>query len=139
MAYVARVYAFGAKKYSDHNWRKGYAWSLSFDALMRHVTEAQQGEWLDMESGEPHLAHAVFHCLTLITFMLLGLGTDDRPPKCRTDLLSIKIGDDIAFGNRVYSIIDVDARGWIRVPDEPGCSNHWLNPNSGVVRRVVGP
>jgi hypothetical protein len=26
-----------------------------------------------------HLAHAVFHCLTLITYGQFGLGTDDRP------------------------------------------------------------
>ena len=80
LGYVARVYAFGAKKYSDHNWRKGYAWSLSFDALFRHASAPMCGEWFDEESGLPHLAHAVFHCLTLMVFYMFALGTDDRPP-----------------------------------------------------------
>lgn len=75
---VARVYSFGAKKYADHNWYKGYAWGLSLAALVRHVVRWAQGEQKDPESGLHHLAHAVFHCLTLITYEQDGLGTDDR-------------------------------------------------------------
>lgn len=76
---IARVYHYGAQKYSDHNWRKGYKWSLSVGALLRHVSRRMQGERLDPESGLAHLAHAGFHVLTLLTFDALRLGTNDLP------------------------------------------------------------
>lgn len=66
---IAEVYAFGASKYADHNWRKGYEWSKSYAALMRHVTAFWDGETHDEESGLPHIAHAGFHVLTLLTWL----------------------------------------------------------------------
>ena len=75
---VARVYGFGANKYAIHNWAKGYDWGLSIAALERHISAFKQGENIDQESGLPHLAHAVFHCLTLIMFSKYSLGTDSR-------------------------------------------------------------
>jgi len=75
---VARVYGMGAGKYEDDNWLKGYSWRLSAGALMRHVARFMLGEDRDPESGLLHLAHAAWHCLTLITFTLRGKGTDDR-------------------------------------------------------------
>ena len=69
---VARVYAFGANKYKDNNWRYNYPWSLSLGALLRHVNATKKGEWLDSESGEPHLAHAVFHCLAMLEWAATG-------------------------------------------------------------------
>jgi len=68
LAEVARVYGFGASKYEDNNWRKGYAWSLSLDALGRHIEAFRMGQSQDPESGLHHLAHAVFHLMTLMTF-----------------------------------------------------------------------
>lgn len=66
---IARVFAFGATKYADHNWRLGYEWTKSFDALLRHVQSANDGETYDPESGLPHLAHAGFHILVLLTWL----------------------------------------------------------------------
>lgn len=66
---IARVYAFGAEKYADHNWRKGYEWGKSYSALMRHMTAFWEGETNDPESGLPHIAHAGFHVLTLLTWL----------------------------------------------------------------------
>lgn len=66
---IAEVYAFGAEKYADHNWRKGYEWGKSYAALMRHMTAFWEGETNDPESGLPHVAHAGFHVLTLLTWM----------------------------------------------------------------------
>lgn len=65
---VAEVYAFGAEKYEAHNWRKGYAWSLSFGAMQRHLAAFWEGEERDPESGLSHLAHAAFHVLGLLHF-----------------------------------------------------------------------
>lgn len=75
---LARVYAFGAEKYSAHNYLRGYAWSLSLGALQRHVSQWAQGRDRDEETGLHHLAHAAWHCLALLMFDRHDLGTDDR-------------------------------------------------------------
>lgn len=77
-AEFGRVYAKGAEKYDRDNWTKGYAWSLSYDAMRRHLRLWWGGEELDDETGLSHLAHAAWHCATLFTFLDEGLGTDDR-------------------------------------------------------------
>lgn len=69
LAAIARVFGFGAQKYQDHNWRRGYEWDKSIDALQRHIDAFVDGETLDEESGEPHLAHAGFHILVLLTWL----------------------------------------------------------------------
>lgn len=44
---LAEHYGRGAKKYADHNWRAGYKWSLSADALQRHFQAWLGGEDYD--------------------------------------------------------------------------------------------
>lgn len=78
LEYVAMVYGKGSQKYEERNWEKGYKWGYSFRALLKHAFAAWRGEWLDPESGLPHLAHCVWHGLTLMTFHEYKLGTDDR-------------------------------------------------------------
>lgn len=75
---LARVAAFGGKKYSRMNYLKGYDWSLSFDAMQRHLLAFWEGEDVDPESGLPHTAHAAWHCLALTSYLTRDLGTDDR-------------------------------------------------------------
>jgi hypothetical protein len=75
---VAQVYGFGAAKYADRNWEKGYKWSLSYSALQRHLHAFWRGESTDPESGRPHLAHAVFHCLALMEWERTHPEMDDR-------------------------------------------------------------
>lgn len=65
---ITEVYHFGASKYASHNWRKGYEWSKSYDALQRHITAWWDREETDPESGLSHLAHAGFHIFALIVF-----------------------------------------------------------------------
>lgn len=69
---VTRVFGYGVQKYGDTpddaNWRKGYEWSKNFDALNRHIWAFWGGEYFDSESKMPHLAHAVWHLLVLMTF-----------------------------------------------------------------------
>ena len=79
LAELGRVYAFGETKYDDYNFRKGYAWSLSYDALRRHLGAFWNREDRDGESGLHHMAHAVWHCITLLFFSLTKRGKDDRP------------------------------------------------------------
>lgn len=75
---LGRVYGFGAEKYDDHNYLKGYDWSLSMDAGMRHFSQFVNGEDHDSESGLHHLAHAAWHCFALMMFQRHDLGTDTR-------------------------------------------------------------
>lgn len=84
VATIACAYHYGASKYEDpdvgpHNWRRGYKWSLSYAALMRHLTAWWDGEDTDPESGLSHLAHAGWHVLTLIWYTIHQPGMDDRP------------------------------------------------------------
>ncbi len=75
---IAKVLTFGAKKYDDNNWRKGFDYSRLIGASLRHIAAFQQNENTDPESGESHLAHAACCLLFLITHEKLKLGKDDR-------------------------------------------------------------
>jgi hypothetical protein len=55
---VGQVLGFGAKKYCDHNWRKGLAVTRCLGAALRHIFAFLGGEDLDPESKQPHLLHA---------------------------------------------------------------------------------
>jgi hypothetical protein len=77
---VARVAGFGAQKYARYNYAKGFKWSLSYDAMQRHLHEFWNGQDRDDESSLYHLAHAGWHCLCLLTFVMRKRGTDDRFP-----------------------------------------------------------
>lgn len=78
LASVARLYGEGAKKYAEHNWRRGYEWSKSYAALQRHASEFWKGVDIDPETGEPHMAAVIFHALALITFTEEHPNFDDR-------------------------------------------------------------
>lgn len=75
---LTRVYNFGCRKYADHNWRNGYPWSWSVAAFGRHISLRQQGQRHDKESGMRHIAHALWHVVTLLAFTKLNIGKDDR-------------------------------------------------------------
>lgn len=78
MLELARVYGFGEGKYDRFNYLKGYPWSLSIDALYRHLLAFQGGEDNDQESNLNHMAHVAWHALALVAFSKRKLGTDDR-------------------------------------------------------------
>lgn len=78
---VAELYGVGSKKYSPRNWEQGYKMSLSFGALMRHVTQFWNGEDHDSETKVSHLASVVFHALALMRFGKMDPALDDRPGK----------------------------------------------------------
>ncbi len=81
---LAEHYGRGAAKYEDNQWRKGYDWSLSYGALMRHVTTFWGGEDIDEETGSPHMAAVAWHAFTLLTFAVEHPDLDDRPHKAPT-------------------------------------------------------
>ena len=70
---AVKAMMYGAKKYNERpenpNWIKvddGY--NRYFNALMRHITAQRRGEYLDQESGLPHMSHAIFNILALSHF-----------------------------------------------------------------------
>jgi hypothetical protein len=75
---IAEVLTFGAKKYEDHNWRKGFDWSRLYGAAMRHLSAHMNGEDKDPETKLSHLAHAGCCLMFLIEHEKRGLGKDDR-------------------------------------------------------------
>lgn len=54
---LAKVLTFGAKKYAAHNWRGGLSYSRLLAALLRHTFAILRGEFIDPESGLPHVDH----------------------------------------------------------------------------------
>jgi hypothetical protein len=78
---VAKVGEFGARKYDDDNWRKGYNWSVPYSSAMRHLTSWWDGEDSDDESGLNHLYHAAFNLAILIEFLETHKDKDNRPAK----------------------------------------------------------
>jgi len=72
-------------KYTERNWERGFNWSLSYSALMRHLLAFQRGEFLDPESGAPHIIAAAWHCAALYTFSTIAsyeAFNDLRAPSC---------------------------------------------------------
>ena len=67
---IVRVLMHGAKHYGDENWRlvregpNGRTRYLA--ACIRHVMKHARGEYLDPDSGEPHIAHAAASILFLL-------------------------------------------------------------------------
>lgn len=75
---LAILYGNGAAKYEAHNFRKGYEWSKSYNAMLRHMTAFWGGEDMDEEMGVPHIICAIWHGMALFTFMQEHPEYDDR-------------------------------------------------------------
>lgn len=75
---IAKALAFGASKYTDHNWRKGFIWSRVSAALLRHMYAWLKKEDSDPESGLSHLSHVGACVMFLLTYEVTKTGTDDR-------------------------------------------------------------
>lgn len=103
LAKIARHFGEGAKKYDDHNWRRGYEWSKSFAALQRHLTAFWEGEDIDEETGSPHLAAAGFHILVLLEYMDTHPDFDDRYKKPETNPLGEVFTDELPEVDGFYA------------------------------------
>jgi hypothetical protein len=79
-AALAWVMGLGAKKYGAYNWReKRVSVSVYKAAAERHLDACWAGEWLDPESGQPHVAHAMACCAILLDAAANKSLNDDRP------------------------------------------------------------
>jgi hypothetical protein len=78
---LAEHFGRGARKYADRNWEKGYDWSLSFAAMMRHAWAFWSGEDIDPETGSPHIIAVAWHAFALAEFMRRHPELDNRPKR----------------------------------------------------------
>lgn len=60
---LAATCAEGARKYGDHNWRKGIPASVMLNHAIRHIYMYMAGD-----DSEDHLAHAAWNILGVIHF-----------------------------------------------------------------------
>lgn len=85
---LSRLYEYGSSRYAPYNFRRGYDFSLSFDALQRHAWLWWNGEDVDPESGLSHMASVAWHALTLLMMVqsedMVG-EFDDRPNGPKAD------------------------------------------------------
>lgn len=88
---LAEHFGKGSEKYSSRNWERGYAWSLSFAALSRHLYLWWGGEEYDSHkpecapdctthTGSHHLTAVTWHSMALREFTLKYPQGDDRAP-----------------------------------------------------------
>lgn len=58
---VVKIMMYGAytKGYEKDNWKKCTDINRYYNALRRHTEAWKAGEYYDVESGQPHLAHAL--------------------------------------------------------------------------------
>ena len=76
---VAAVQAYGFKKYGDfHNYKKGMEISRQLSCAIRHISDYMDGNDLDPESGESHLAHAATRLLFALENIEDGTVIDNR-------------------------------------------------------------
>lgn len=75
---TAKVLTFGARKYDEHNWRRGFKWSRLIAAAMRHLFAFIRGEDKDPETGLSNLDHLACCVMFLQEHEATGLGVDDR-------------------------------------------------------------
>jgi hypothetical protein len=77
---VGRVMAHGAAKYGLMNWRdQEISISTYYNAALRHLFAMWDGEWVDPESGCPHVAHVMAGMALMLDAKALGKLNDDRP------------------------------------------------------------
>lgn len=89
MAYEAMAMKHGAHKYGAWNFRQTKVEQMTYiGAALRHLSQYQDGESIDEESGVPHLGLAKA-CLGILIDSIENDGSiDNRPPKGRmTELL----------------------------------------------------
>jgi hypothetical protein len=82
LVYAALAFRDGAGKYGAFNWRKTkIVGTIYYAAALRHMLAWWDGEELAVDSGVPHLAHALACLAIIIDAYEGGFLDDDRPPK----------------------------------------------------------
>lgn len=72
---VAEAYALGARKYSDHNWLKGFPSGDVLNHCIKHIEQ-----WRSGDRSEDHLGHAAWNLFALMHFEETRPELIDTPP-----------------------------------------------------------
>ena len=78
---VAEIFAFGAEKYGENNWRDdggSTGYGRTYSSIQRHLNAFWMGEDQDSESGKSHLTHAITQLIILRVHQLEHPEMDDR-------------------------------------------------------------
>ena len=72
------VFMYGAAKYAKNNWKKFKSTEqAAFDEFLqcakRHIMNYEEGQWLDAESQQVHLAHAVWNLNRIMDLYYYGM------------------------------------------------------------------
>lgn len=78
---MVEVLAFGAKKYSDDNWKKGLKTKEVCESLIRHLTAYLAGQDNDSESELPEVGHILCNAMFLSHMHLFRPDMDNRGKK----------------------------------------------------------
>lgn len=79
---IANVLSLGASKYGIWNWRENKVARMTYvAAIKRHLDAWVDGQDLDEESGESHIAHIGASACILLDAEDFGTLVDDRPPR----------------------------------------------------------
>lgn len=92
---LGKVLTFGATRYGDETWRLlPKANDRYYAATLRHLFAYRNGEYLDKDSGMPHL----FHALTNIAFLIelkLSEQKDASKENIQLDLFAQVLGSEL--------------------------------------------
>lgn len=75
MQLVVKALEFGAKKYGDENWKKCEDTTRYSDAMLRHWRAHCGGEYLDTDSGLPHV---ILMVANVLFFATLEIGKGEK-------------------------------------------------------------
>ncbi len=82
LAYMGMALKEGARKYGAYNWRENDVELMTYaGAAMRHIACWIDREDIDVESGNPHIAHALASLAILVDAVECRCAIDNRPPE----------------------------------------------------------
>jgi hypothetical protein len=77
---ISRVLQHGAEKYGARNWRRDAIRITTYvAAVRRHIAALNDGEDIDPDSGEHHMAHIGANVHVFLDALAHGTLIDDRP------------------------------------------------------------
>ena len=80
-AYISMGLKEGAHKYGAFNWRATKVETMTYvGAALRHLAAFTDGQDTDVDSGYPHLAHAMASLAILVDALEGDFAVDNRPP-----------------------------------------------------------
>ena len=64
------VHKFGDSKYEEGNWKEGLHIRRLLNASLRHIFQTISGNFMDSESGLPHVAHAAVNLEMVLHYLI---------------------------------------------------------------------